>query len=53
MIVVTLTSAIGYGTPRFRHAAEVSIVLLAGVALSAGAGARAPARPRDAMAMPL
>lgn len=34
-VVVTVTSAVGYGTPRFRQAAEVSIVLLAGVALSA------------------
>ena len=32
VLLVTIASALGYGTPRFRQAAEVSIVLLASVA---------------------
>jgi hypothetical protein len=31
---VTLVSALGYGLGRFRHAAEISIVIFAAVALS-------------------
>ena len=34
-LLVTISSAIGYGNPRFRHAFEISIVVLAGVALTA------------------
>jgi len=37
LVLVTLTSAIGYGTPRFRAAAEVAIVLLASVTLDRAA----------------
>ncbi len=33
VVMVTATSVIGYGTPRFRHAAEVVLVVGAGVAL--------------------
>ena len=32
---MTLVSALGWGITRFRHAAEISIVILAAVALSA------------------
>jgi hypothetical protein len=32
--LVTLTSALGYGLTRFRHPAEISIVILAAVGLS-------------------
>ncbi len=35
VILVTITSALGWGITRFRHAAEISIVILAAVALSA------------------
>ncbi len=55
IVMVTITSAIGYGTPRFRQAAEVPIVLLAAVALSAGVDAlgrrrgRPSTRARDIM----
>ena len=34
VVLVTFASALGYGTPRFRQAAEVAIVILAGVALA-------------------
>lgn len=34
-LLVTLSSAIGYGNPRFRHAFEMSIVVLAALALDA------------------
>jgi asparagine N-glycosylation enzyme membrane subunit Stt3 len=34
-LLVTLSSAIGYGNPRFRHAFEMSIVVLAAVSLVA------------------
>jgi asparagine N-glycosylation enzyme membrane subunit Stt3 len=34
-MLVTVISALGWGITRFRHAAEVSIVILAAVALSA------------------
>jgi 4-amino-4-deoxy-L-arabinose transferase-like glycosyltransferase len=34
-LLVTLSSAIGYGVPRFRHAFELSIVVLAAMALVA------------------
>jgi 4-amino-4-deoxy-L-arabinose transferase-like glycosyltransferase len=30
-VVVTVSSALGFGLPRFRHAAEIAIVVLAGV----------------------
>ena len=43
-VLVTITSAIGFGTPRFRQAAEIPIVLLAGVALSALLQTRADRR---------
>jgi 4-amino-4-deoxy-L-arabinose transferase-like glycosyltransferase len=36
VLLVTITSAIGFGTPRFRQAAEISLVLLAAVALTGG-----------------
>jgi 4-amino-4-deoxy-L-arabinose transferase-like glycosyltransferase len=42
-LLVTISSAIGYGNPRFRHAFELSIVVLAAVALVALARRRAPA----------
>ena len=32
-LLVTISSALGYGTPRFRHAADLSIVVLAALAL--------------------
>jgi hypothetical protein len=32
-LLVTFSSAIGYGNPRFRHAFEISIVLLAALAV--------------------
>jgi hypothetical protein len=49
MIMVTVTSALGYGTPRFRQAAEIPIVLLAAFAIGSLSGRAdgAPAgRPR-------
>jgi 4-amino-4-deoxy-L-arabinose transferase-like glycosyltransferase len=42
-LLVTISSAIGYGNPRFRHAFEMSIVVLAGSALVALARRRQPA----------
>jgi hypothetical protein len=42
-LLVTISSAIGYGNPRFRHAFEMSIVVLAGMALVALARRRQPA----------
>jgi 4-amino-4-deoxy-L-arabinose transferase-like glycosyltransferase len=42
-LLVTLSSAIGYGNPRFRHAFEISIVVLAALAVVALAARRAPA----------
>ena len=55
LVVVTITSAVGYGTPRFRQAAEVPIVLLAAIALSAGLNAlrqpQAHASPRPGNVM--
>jgi 4-amino-4-deoxy-L-arabinose transferase-like glycosyltransferase len=41
-LLVTFSSAIGYGNPRFRHAFEISIVVLAGLALLALARRRQP-----------
>ncbi len=35
VLLVTIVSALGWGITRFRHAAEISIVILAAVALSA------------------
>jgi hypothetical protein len=32
-VMVTLTTLLGYGTARFRHAAELALVVLAAVAL--------------------
>ena len=34
ILLVTVATAIGYGTPRFRHAAEIPLVLFAAVALT-------------------
>jgi 4-amino-4-deoxy-L-arabinose transferase-like glycosyltransferase len=45
-LLVTLSSAIGYGNPRFRHAFELSIVVLAALALVTLARRRAPAAAR-------
>jgi 4-amino-4-deoxy-L-arabinose transferase-like glycosyltransferase len=42
-LLVTFSSAIGYGNPRFRHAFEISIVVLASAALVAVAERRRPA----------
>jgi hypothetical protein len=42
-LLVTLSSAIGYGNPRFRHAFEISIVVLAALAVVALAARRASA----------
>jgi 4-amino-4-deoxy-L-arabinose transferase-like glycosyltransferase len=42
-LLVTISSAIGYGNPRFRHAFELSIVVLAALALVTIARRRAPA----------
>jgi hypothetical protein len=44
-LLVTISSAIGYGVPRFRHAAEPSIVVLAALALSSLAARRSRSRP--------
>jgi hypothetical protein len=41
-VLVTISSAIGYGVPRFRHAFEPSIVVLAACALVALADRRRP-----------
>jgi 4-amino-4-deoxy-L-arabinose transferase-like glycosyltransferase len=43
-LLVTISSAIGYGNPRFRHAFELSIVVLAAIALVTIARRREPAR---------
>jgi 4-amino-4-deoxy-L-arabinose transferase-like glycosyltransferase len=42
-LLVTLSSAIGYGNPRFRHAFELSIVVLASTAVVAFVERRRPA----------
>jgi 4-amino-4-deoxy-L-arabinose transferase-like glycosyltransferase len=42
-LLVTISSAVGYGNPRFRHAFEMSIVVLAGTAAVALARRRQPA----------
>jgi 4-amino-4-deoxy-L-arabinose transferase-like glycosyltransferase len=48
-VTVTLTTLLGYGTPRFRHAAELALVALAAVALDRllwrWPGVRRSARP--------
>ena len=45
-LLVTFSSAIGYGNPRFRHAFEISIVVLAALALvTLAERRRAAARP--------
>jgi 4-amino-4-deoxy-L-arabinose transferase-like glycosyltransferase len=36
LLLVTITSVLGFGTARFRHAAEIPIVTLAAVAVTAG-----------------
>ena len=41
-LLVTISSAIGYGNPRFRHAFEMSIVVLASAAIVAVAERRRP-----------
>jgi hypothetical protein len=43
-VLVTLSSAIGYGNPRFRHAFEISIVVLAALALVSVADRRRRSR---------
>jgi hypothetical protein len=35
VVTVTLTTLLGYGSIRFRHSAELTLVVLAGVALDA------------------
>ena len=45
LVLVTLASATGFGTPRFRHAAEMALVLLAGVALAHLLGRRGGQEP--------
>jgi 4-amino-4-deoxy-L-arabinose transferase-like glycosyltransferase len=44
VVLVTLITALGHGDPRYRHAADVSLVILAGVGL-AGMKGRAWPRP--------
>jgi hypothetical protein len=44
--VATLTAALTYGLPRLRHIADISVVILAGVATTAAARALRPARTR-------
>jgi hypothetical protein len=47
LAVAVAVTVLGYGTPRFRAPAEIPLVVLASVALVAGAG-RAGQRPRAA-----
>jgi 4-amino-4-deoxy-L-arabinose transferase-like glycosyltransferase len=42
VLLVSLASALGSGTTRYRHAAEISVVILAAVALSAALDRRRP-----------
>jgi hypothetical protein len=51
VVLVTITTALGFGTPRFRAAAEITIVLLASVAI--GAAIEAMRRSRGARGKPL
>jgi hypothetical protein len=44
VLMVTIISATGWGITRFRHAAEISIVILAAVALSAAYDRFTPTR---------
>ena len=44
VVVVTVTSAIGFGMPRFRHAGELAVIVLAAVAVDRLLGRR-PASP--------
>ena len=47
VVLVTVVSAVGYGVPRFRHPAEITIVVLAAAAIArtpAAVGARLRAR---------
>ena len=46
LITVTLTSLLAYGNPRFRHSAEIPIVVLAAVAIDRLAPRRPPAPRR-------
>jgi hypothetical protein len=34
VVLVTLVSMLGHGDPRYRHAADVSLVILAGVGVA-------------------
>jgi 4-amino-4-deoxy-L-arabinose transferase-like glycosyltransferase len=47
-LLVTLSSVIAYGVPRFRHAADLAIVVLAGSGLALLAERRASRSPRPA-----
>jgi hypothetical protein len=40
VVVVTVTSAIGFGMPRFRHAGELAVIVLAAVAVDRLLGRR-------------
>jgi 4-amino-4-deoxy-L-arabinose transferase-like glycosyltransferase len=51
-VLVTLSSALGYGVPRFRHAFEISLVVLAAVALVRLGERVAQRRPGTAQAVP-
>ncbi len=48
VVLVTVTSVLSYGIPRFRHAAEIPIVILAAVAVAALLDRRHRAGERDA-----
>lgn len=50
--VVTLTSALGWGFPRFRHPAELALVVLAGAALPAVRPTNREGRPTAPLAQP-
>ncbi len=50
VVLVTVVSALGYGVPRFRHPAEITIVVLAAIAMSRLPAAAA--RWRSARATP-
>jgi 4-amino-4-deoxy-L-arabinose transferase-like glycosyltransferase len=51
LVLVTLSSAIAYGVPRFRHAADLAIVVFAGCAIALVLERRTPA-PRHDAALP-
>jgi hypothetical protein len=46
ILVATLTAALTYGLPRLRHIADIALLVLAGVAITAVAQARSPATGR-------